>query len=150
MPDTASPTEAKAKATTNSSYHCGQKRYMHDRTFSKLKIHVGYILNIIRNYFPGRHVSGPPVLSPSSLVQSGSIMKMHGFPRKLGKPTENARIPKKNLGKSTKKCTDSEANLGKSTDNCIDFQEKSLNPQTMQGFPQKKPYPDNAWIPKKA
>ena len=57
------------------------------------------MLKIIRNYFPGRHVSGPPVLSPSSLVQSGSIMKMHGFldswenPQKMHgfprKPTEN-------------------------------------------------------------
>ena len=63
------------------------------------------MLEIVRNYFPGRHVSGPPVLSPSSLVQSGSIMKMHGlsgnsenlqkmhgFPRKLWETTENARI----------------------------------------------------------
>ena len=74
------------------------KRYMHDRIFlnhSMYKIHVGYMSKIIRNYFPGRHVSGPPVLSPSSLVQPGSIVKMHGFPRKWESPQTGHGFPRK-------------------------------------------------------
>ena len=105
------------------------------------KIHVGYMLKLVRNYYPGHHVSGPPVLSPSCCVRSGSIMenpqkmdsletdtcenlqKMHGF------------FWKSQPGKIRRKCMDSLEKPGKIHRNCLGSLEK-LGRST-----------ENAWIP---